>query len=85
MTLFDAVLKRSRVIAEWFPKYRQGQRLFRALSDIDKALAESIAGTDLDPFYDDSHCLAFYSWLTEQGNPPEPTEKHKVRQGDIKG
>ena len=83
MTLFDAVLKRSRVLADWYPKYRQGQRLFRALSDINKSLADSIVGTSLDPFYDDTRCMDFYAWLTEQGQPAAVDEK--FRQGHIKG
>lgn len=85
MDLFSAVLKRSNALRDWHPLWRKGQRLFQALHDTNVTLANEIRGTDIDPFYDDTRCMDFYAWLTEQGSPSEPTEKHKVRQGDIKG
>lgn len=66
MTLFDKVLKRSNALREWHPLWRQGQRLFNALHDTNATLANEVRGTDIDPFYDDSRCIDFYAWLTEQ-------------------
>lgn len=45
------------------PDWRWGQCLFNALSALDYERAETIRGTVLDPFYDDSRVDAFLAWV----------------------
>lgn len=51
------------------PQYRHGQALFQALYALAPMLADSIRGTDLDPFYvtDDSPVIQnMLTWVEEQ-------------------
>lgn len=49
------------------PRYiRAGQQAFNALYCWKPDLADSIRGTDLDPFYNDARLPAFYRHVQEQ-------------------
>ncbi len=44
---------------------RKGQAYFNALYETNIELAESIVGTDIDPFYDDAKVVPFLNKVTE--------------------
>jgi len=45
------------------PRIRRGQNLFNVLHDIKPELANSIRGSEIDPFYHDKRIPLFYEWL----------------------
>jgi len=45
--------------------WRLGQALFNALQELAPMVANSVRGTDLDPFYDDKKCENFLTYLRE--------------------
>jgi hypothetical protein len=49
-----------------YPKYRIGQTMFNVLHDIMPELAESISGTENDPFYDNKLIGNFFSTICEE-------------------
>jgi hypothetical protein len=53
------------------PSWRLGQAYFNVLADANPALADSIRGSDLDPFYNDDVLPALVVWL--QGSWPHQT------------
>jgi len=48
-----------------YPKQRQGQVAFNVLADARPDISEKVQGTEIDPFYDDEHLLAFYDFVAK--------------------
>lgn len=46
--------------------WRYGQTCFNVLFSIEPELANSIRGTELDPFHDDKRVPEFLAWLRDQ-------------------
>lgn len=47
------------------PSWRKGQTYFNVLSNVRPDIAESIRGTDLDPFHDDSKIGEFLTYVAK--------------------
>lgn len=57
-----------REVIKKVPSYRKGQAYFNILHTIHPGLANEVAGTDKDPFYDDSRIETLLSWLAHAPN-----------------
>lgn len=45
---------------------RWGQAMFNALYELYPEVAETVRGTEYDPFYKSERCVAFMDFITEQ-------------------
>jgi hypothetical protein len=58
-----------------FNKFRRGQSMFLALSEIDNPLASKLTGSEADCFYNDDLCSDFIITVLEAWNNNEGAEK----------
>lgn len=54
------------------PEQRNGQAMFNALHEFDPELADTIRGTDADPFYDNLKVEAFVGKICEKYGLDKP-------------
>ena len=47
------------------PDWRAGQTMFNVLAYLDEHAAESIRGTNADPYYNDALIPSFFAWMAD--------------------